>query len=289
MSEITKKQALDELDFLNGEIGKAKIKMADLSKDIEDIELKKANSQVEFGREFALNSSKSKRISDQIIADEAKLTDLKVEIGKSSLILEDKVLEIAAHDKKMAEDKRKHEEEIKAFDERVVNLNTFDDALKKTAANIVESNKLLDERDKVTASRELTNANEATRLAGKQEDIRAFEKRVSDRSSGVEELRRIYDGKLVELDKRDANLSAEKSALLVEKASVEAREAKVSQKEAESNKREGEVSLRESNADKKEAAIIRRETDVVLREGECRVREKALNIATRDKQLDEQI
>jgi len=290
MSDIQKiKESIDELDRLNGEIGRVKGVLDSLNKDIQDIEVVKANAQVDFNKDMSLKDGQSKRLDNQIQNKTAELNEVEVSIGKNKLILEDQEKATEIHIKAMDADIAQEKENKRILKERKDSLDSFEKLLKDREINILYKEKTIVEKEKLLDNREESLNIQTTNLDSGRNDLLGKILKVKEKEDKADETIRIFTGKNSELDKQEINLK-------IKSEEVSTREINVHDKELQNSKKEQDLKViqesliaRDSDMSKKEASLIKRETDVILREAECRVREKTLNIANREKQLDEQV
>ncbi len=281
------KASLDELERLNGEVGKVRKTLIFESESLKEISTKRENSQKEFDADLLRKSSQLKRVDDQVVSREADLEEVRKEIILGKETRDRQLSEIADHKDRIEKDRIKKEEDSRILNERKESLDRFESSLKDREKNLLLCERESEAKLKLIRNKEEILAGDLLKFEEDKREIVSLKKKYIDGVSSNDEVKRVFLGREIEIEKRESAVKEERDLNSQEKERIKSQEIANINKERDLKIREDGVSSSEKVLNRREDSVIKRETGVLLREDECRVREKALNIANRDKQLDD--
>lgn len=289
MSEVNTKikDALQELDFLNGEIGRVRGVKTLLEKDIEDLELEKAKLYKEFIVAREDNGNIITKLKKQIEDSNQNINLLKSEIGSLELVLEDKRNDVAISNNKLEQNEKDGVELSKLLEERRSIAQTAEEKAKIALKDLGDKQKSLNELEKTLYNQESSVVGTLSSLEKEREEVKKLKILLQSKLGDTDELKRTL------VVKQNAVATSEKEYLeKLNKQKLDNDDFTALQKRAEAiestlNAKLKDIKIIEDELSRQKSVLATREADLVLRERECRVREKSLSVKELEKQFND--
>ncbi len=283
------KKLSEQLEFLNGEVGRTKGILEKMNIEVQETEVKKAKNQVSFDNDLDQKSKELGRMKKQVEAQSVLLGSISNSIEESTASVIRKEDELRDLQDKIMKAIFASDSQIKRLEEREANAVSFAKDHEMREKEIIAKENDNKKIELILKSKTASLEAELSSIEVDRSGLKRLQLEAKASKDKADETIRIYDGRNLEIDKRETTIKIERETLATQKVEVADDRLRTDNKEKSLKIREEILLSNESDFEKREAASIKRETDVILREAECRVREKALNIANREKQLDEKL
>lgn len=281
------KDALQELDFLNGEIGRVKGVKLSIEKEIEDHDIIKATKHKEFLAEESTKELKIQRLNTQIENHEATVASLTSDIIKLDLVLEDKRTELVTSNAKLKENEEKGIELTRLLEDRRDVAKTSEEKARIVLKELADKQISLDSKEKALDNKESSITGTISSLEEERGDVRKLKILLQEKIDENNELKRNLNTKVSNVGVLEKDYNEKLAAQKLQNEELIARTKKIEDTEIIVNSKLKDASILTEELDKQKKAIANKEADLILRERECRVREKTISVKEREQEIKE--
>ncbi len=285
-TSVKVKDAVQELDFLNGEIGRVKTVKSSLEKDIEDLEVQKATSYKQFQNDSAARSLELEKIEKVINNKNGLVTSLSSELGSLELVLEDKRKELDLSDAKIKDNIEKGIELSKVLEDRRNVAKTAEEKARIVIKEAEEKQKFNNEREASLDRKEESISGTISSLEKERDDEKKLILVLREKLLANDELRRTLDGKRVNLEILEKEYNTKLAKQKLDNEEFFALQKRAESLEVTLIQKVRDAQFIENELLKQKTILASREADLVLRERECRLKEKTLSLRDREAQLE---
>ncbi len=282
MSDIgIKKELSDTIGGLNAEIGRLRILVSSTADELQDIEVKKAESIVAYNRESEEKALVLAKLSGDIDEKTKKINEIdgiflakEQEIQDSSSLLSG----IAEREKSVADKETSFRQSVQDAEMLSKKLT-----VQKTEQEAREAS--------ISARENSIIENEAI-LENKKKALEESHKKSEIETDKAVKLQSSYEGKLADLERKESAVESRNAILDQREADIKEKERKLNEISIALDGRKIELGKQKASLHDRDQALITKEDDltkrialsgqkeaeVILRERDCRIREKSLSL-----------